>query len=319
MQKNEITTYLLGRITGGVLTLLCVSALAFFATALAPGNPASVLLGNMATPERVAAITKSMGLDQPLPVRYFLWLEATLQGNLGTSNLSFRPVNDLVMAAIPVTLQLAGMSLALAVLVAIPLGLILAQNRASWWTRPVSAIVTLGISVPGFWVGLLLIMVFSVTFKLLPSGGYVPIGRNIGGNLRAMILPTLTLAIYLIPSLVRFVRVTATSVLREDYVDTARAKGVSSTAILLRHVAPNTLITTITYVGLQLGVLISGAILVEIIFAIPGIGRLGMNAVLNRDYPVIQGVVLFAASGYVVVNLLIDLTYALIDPRVRAR
>jgi len=311
--------YMLGRIIGGLLTLLCVSALAFFATALAPGNPAAVLLGNMATPERVAAITKLMGLDQPLPMRYAVWLRETLQGNLGTSNLSFRPVNDLVLAALPATLELAIASLVLAVVIAIPLGLVLAQRRDRWWTRPISGIVTLGISVPGFWVGLLLIVLFSVTLKLLPSGGFVPLGRSLSGNLRSMVLPTLTLAIYLIPSLVRFVRVTAVSVLREDYIDTARAKGVGPTAILLRHVAPNTLITTITYIGLQLGVLISGAIVVEIIFAIPGLGRLGLNAVLNRDYPVIQGVVLLAAAGYVVVNLAIDLTYALIDPRVRAR
>ncbi len=311
--------YLLVRILGGVVTLFCVSALAFFATALAPGNPAAVLLGNLATPERIAVVTEQMGLDKPLPIRYFIWLREMLQGNLGTSNLSFKPVNDLVLAALPPTLELAALSLALAIVIAIPMGLILAQNRDRWWTRPLSGLVTLGISVPGFWVGLLLIVVFSMTFKLLPSGGYVPMTRSVSGNLRAMILPVLTLAIYLIPSLVRFVRVTAANVLREDYIDTARAKGAGRWRILLQHVAPNTLIPTITYIGLQLGVLISGAIVIEIIFSIPGLGRLGMNAVLNRDYPVIQGVVLLAATGYVVVNLLIDLAYSLIDPRIRTR
>lgn len=311
--------YLLVRILGGVVTLFCVSALAFFATALAPGNPAAVLLGNLATPERIAVVTEQMGLDKPLPIRYFIWLREMLQGNLGTSNLSFKPVNDLVLAALPPTLELAALSLALAIVIAIPMGLILAQNRDRWWTRPLSGLVTLGISVPGFWVGLLLIVVFSMTLKLLPSGGYVPMTRSVSGNLRAMILPVLTLAIYLIPSLVRFVRVTAANVLREDYIDTARAKGAGRWRILLQHVAPNTLIPTITYIGLQLGVLISGAIVIEIIFSIPGLGRLGMNAVLNRDYPVIQGVVLLAATGYVVVNLLIDLAYSLIDPRIRTR
>lgn len=311
--------YLLVRILGGVVTLFCVSALAFFATALAPGNPASVLLGNLATPERIAAITEQMGLDKPLPIRYAIWLKETLQGNLGTSNLSFKPVNDLVLAALPPTLELAALSLALAVIIAIPIGLILAQNRNRWWTRPLSGLVTLGISVPGFWVGLMLIVLFSMTLKLLPSGGYVPMSRSVSGNLRAMILPVLTLAIYLIPALVRFVRVTAATVLREDYIDTARAKGAGTWRILLQHVAPNTLIPTITYIGLQLGVLISGAIIIEIIFSIPGLGRLGMNAVLNRDYPVIQGVVLLAATGYVVVNLLIDVAYSLIDPRIRTR
>jgi len=309
--------YIFGRVIGGLITLLCVSALAFFATALAPGNPAAVLLGNMATPERVEAINKLMGLDQPLLVRYGVWLREVLQGNLGNSNLSFRPVLGLIGAALPATLELAALSLVVAVLISIPLGLLMAHKHNSWWMRPLSGFVTLGISVPGFWVGLLLIVIFSVWLHLLPSGGFVPLTRNLGGNLRSLILPTLTLVIYLTPSLVRFVRVAAAAVLREDYVDTARAKGAGIGRIMLRHVAPNTLISTITYIGLQLGLLISGTIIIEVIFAIPGIGRLGMSAVLNRDYPVIQGVVLVAATGYVVVNLLVDLAYSLIDPRVR--
>ncbi|MBL8581719.1 MAG: ABC transporter permease [Rhizobiaceae bacterium] len=311
--------FLLGRAAGAIVTLFCVSALAFFATALAPGNPAAVLLGNMATPERVEAVTRQMGLDQPPAVRYVIWLRETLSGNLGTSNLSFKPVNELLAAALPPTLQLALTSMLVAVIVAIPLGLILAQNRDRWWSGPTSALVTLGISVPGFWVGLLLIITMSVWLKLLPSAGYVPLSRSVSGNLRSMVLPVVTLSIYLVPPLVRFVRVAAIEVLREGYVDTARAKGVRPSSILLRHVAPNTLITTITYIGLQLGVLISGAIVVEVIFSIPGIGRLGMNAVLNRDYPVVQGVVLVTAAGYVLVNLAIDIAYAFIDPRVRAR
>jgi peptide/nickel transport system permease protein len=311
--------YLLGRVFGGLITLFCVTGLAFFATALAPGNPAAVLLGNMATPERIEAVTRQLGLDQPLPVRYGLWIRETLAGNLGTSSVSFKPVLDLLAVAAFPTLQLALASLVVAVAVAIPLGLLLAQNRNSWWSRPISSLITIGISVPGFWVGLMLIVLFSVTFRLLPSGGYVPPSRDLVGNIRSLVLPVTTLAVYLIPSLVRFVRVTAISVLREDYIDTARAKGVAPAAILLRHVAPNTLVTTITYIGLQLGVLISGAVVVELIFSIPGLGRLGLNAVLNRDYPVVQGVVLLAATGYVVVNLAIDLAYALIDPRVRAR
>lgn len=312
-------TFLIGRVLGGLATLFCVSALAFFATALAPGNPAAVLLGNMATPERVEAVTRQMGLDQPMPVRYLVWLKETIHGNLGTSNLSFKPVNDLLLTALPPTLELAFASLIIAVLVALPLGLILAQNENRWWSRPTSALVTVGISVPGFWVGLLLIITFSVWLQLLPSAGYVPISRSFSGNVRSMVLPVTTLVIYLVPPLVRFVRVSALEILREAYIDTARAKGVGPLAILLRHVAPNTLITTITYIGLQLGVLISGAIVIEVIFSIPGIGRLGMNAVLNRDYPVIQGVVLVAACGYVLVNLLIDVTYVFIDPRVRTK
>jgi peptide/nickel transport system permease protein len=314
-----VLRYLAGRLAGALLTLTCVSALAFFATALAPGNPASVLLGNMATPERVAAIEKQLGLDQPLPTRYLLWLEQTAQGNLGTSNLSFRPVVDLLAAALPVTLELAALSLALAVLVGIPAGLVLAQQRHRRWTKLALPAITLGVSVPGFWVGLLLILAFSVWLRLLPSGGYVAFAKSPWENLRHMILPAVSLAIYLAPALVRFVRVAAQTVLREDYIDTARAKGIGAARVLFRHVAPNTLIVTLTYIGLQLGVLISGAIVIEVIFALPGIGRLGMSAVLNRDYPVIQGVVLVSATAYVLVNLLVDLAYGLIDPRVRTR
>ncbi|MEP0323769.1 ABC transporter permease [Bauldia litoralis] len=311
--------YVAGRMAGAALTLLCVSALAFFATALAPGNPAAVLLGTMATPERVEAVTRQLGLDQPLPTRFMIWLGETVQGNLGVSNLSHKPVTGLLRDALPVTLELAGLSLLLAVLVAVPTGLILAQKRDRWWSKPAMAVITLGISVPGFWVGLMLIVLFAVTWRILPSGGYVPVSRGLGLNLRSMILPTLSLAIYLAPALIRFVRVTAQSVLKEPFVDTARAKGLGNFRILFRHVAPNTWINTMTFVGLQLGVLISGAIVIEVIFSLPGIGRLGLNAVLNRDYPVVQGVVLVAAVGYVFVNLAIDLAYGLVDPRVRTR
>jgi len=311
--------YLSARLAGSVITLFCVTTLAFFATALAPGSPASVLLGNMATPERVAAISKQLGLDKPLPTRYILWLEQTLRGNLGTSNLSFRPVSELIAAALPVTLELAFLSLILSVLVAFPVGLILAQMRHCRWTNAAMAAITLGVSVPGFWVGLVLIVAFAVRLRWLPSGGYVPLSGDPLGNFRHMVLPTMSLAIYLAPALARFVRVAAQEVLREEYIDTARSKGISTVRLLFRHVAPNTLVVTLTYLGLQLGVLISGAIVIEVIFALPGVGRLGMSAVLNRDYPVIQGVVLVTATGYVVVNLVIDLTYGLIDPRIRAR
>jgi peptide/nickel transport system permease protein len=311
--------YLVRRLAGALFTLLLVSALAFFATALAPGNPASVLLGNMATPERVAAVSRQFGLDKPLPTRYLLWLNQTLHGNLGTSNLSFQPVASLLGSALPVTLELAALSLALAVLVAFPAGLALAQQRERRWTKFTMAAITLGISVPGFWVGLLLIVVFAVELRVLPSGGYVSLSEDPLGNLRCMVLPTLSLAIYLIPALVRFVRVEAQGVFREEYIDTARSKGVSARRLLLRHVGPNTLVVTLTYIGLQLGVLISGAIVIEVIFALPGIGRLGLTAVMNRDYPVVQGVVLVAAVGYVVVNLLVDLAYGLIDPRIGTR
>jgi peptide/nickel transport system permease protein len=311
--------YLGGRLAGALLTLICVSVLSFFATALAPGDPVAAQLGYLATPERIAEVSKELGLDRPLPVRYVKWFAQIAQGNLGESNLSHRPVSGLVAIAVPVTLELTLLSLALAVAVAVPLGLLLAQQRGRWWAKPLMAGITLGISVPGFWVGLMLIVLFAVTLGILPSGGFVPLSRSVTGNLSHILLPAVSLAIYMAPALVRFVRVTAQAVLREDYVDTARSKGISNARLLVRHVAPNTWINTMTYIGLQLGVLLSGAIVVETIFALPGLGRLGLTAVLNRDYPVIQGVVLLASVGYVLVNLVIDLTYGLVDPRVRVR
>lgn len=311
--------YLIGRLTGAAIALLGVSTLAFFATALAPGNPAAVLLGTMATPERVAVVSKQLGLDKPLPFRYVRWLEEAILGNLGTSNINLKPVTSLLADALPITLELAAISLFLAVLTGMPAGLFLAQRNDRRWARPVLACITLGVSVPGFWVGLMLIIFFAVGLGVLPSGGYMPVTEGLVLNLKHMALPALTLSIYLTPALVRFVRVTALRILREDYIKTARSKGISGNRILLYHVAPNTLIPTLTYIGLQLGVLVSGAIVIEVVFALPGLGRLGLNAVLNRDYPVIQGVVLVVASGYVIANLLVDLAYGFVDPRVRLR
>jgi peptide/nickel transport system permease protein len=296
-----------------------VTVVTFFATALAPGNPAEVLLGTYATPERLAAIAAEFGLDKPVVVRYWYWIKETLQGNLGESTLSHQPVTSLLAQALPVTFELTLFALLLAILFAVPVGLALGEHSRRWWARPVMFVVTLGISVPGFWVGLMLITLFAVELGILPPSGYVPFTEDPLANLESMVLPALTLSLYLGPPLVRFLRATSIGVFQEDYVKTARAKGLGRRRVLLRHVAPNTLIPTITYLGLQLGGLISGAIITEVIFALPGMGRLGLNAVLNRDYPVAQGVVLVVATGYVVVNLLVDLAYGLIDPRVRVR
>jgi peptide/nickel transport system permease protein len=311
--------YLIWRLSGALVTLFVVTILSFLTTALVPGNPAEVLLGTYATPERLAAIAHEFGLDKPLWERYAYWLKEVLQGNLGTSTLSHQPITSLLGTALPVTLELALFSLLLAVCFAVPAGLLLATHRNRWWARPAMFVITLGISIPGFWVGLMLILVFAVKLGVLPAGGYVPFTQDPVENLRSMILPSITLSLYLAPPLVRFLRATAVGVLREDYVKTARAKGLSGRKLLFRHVGPNTFIPAVTYLGLQLGLLISGAIITEVIFSLPGMGRLGLNAILSRDYPAAQGVVLVVAAGYVVVNLAVDLAYGLIDPRVRVR
>lgn len=309
--------YLLRRLTSSLVTLLGVSVLAFFTTALVPGNPAEVLLGTEATPARLAAVTHEFGLDKPIWVRYLLWLEHVLRGDFGISTLSQQPVASLLTNALPVTLELSFFSLFLATAFALPVGLWLGDKNRHWWTRPIMFVITIGVSVPGFWVGLMMIVIFAVKLGVLPPGGYVPFTEDPAGNLQHMILPSVTLALYLTPPLVRFLRSTVVSVLRDDYIKTARAKGISGNRVLFRHIAPNSLIPTITYVGLQVGVLISGAIVTEVIFALPGMGSLGLNAILNRDYPVVQGVVLVVAAGYVLANVIVDMAYTVIDPRVR--
>jgi peptide/nickel transport system permease protein len=276
-----------------------------------------VLLGTYASPERVRELTHSLGLDQPLGLRYFYWLREAVQGNLGASTLSHDSVTSLLGRALTVTVELSLLALALALLVALPGGLWLGSRSDRWWTRPIMLLVTIGVSIPGFWLGLMLIVLFSVKLAWLPAGGYVPFVDDPVGNLKSMVLPSVTLAIWLAPPIVRFLRAATVGVMREDYVSTARSKGMSGSRLLARHVAPNAAIPTLTYLGLQLGTLIGGAIVTEVIFALPGMGRLGLNAILDRDYPVVQGVVLAVAAGYVALNLLIDVLYGLIDPRVR--
>jgi peptide/nickel transport system permease protein len=252
-------------------------------------------------------------------VRYGYWLKEVLEGNLGSSTLSHQAVTTLLRTAVPVSLELTFFALLIAVAFAFPVGLLLGTNADRRWARPSMFAITLGISVPGFWVGLMLIYIFSVELGWLPAGGYVPFTEDPIENLRSMVLPSITLSLYLAPPLVRFLRANAVGVLREDYVKAARSKGLSRRRLVFRHVAPNTYIPALTYLGLQLGVLISGAIITEVIFGLPGMGRLGLNAILSRDYPVAQGVVLIVAAWYIFVNLSVDLLYGLIDPRVRVQ
>ena len=309
--------YLTRRIVSAVLALLGVSVLAFCTTALVPGNPAEVLLGAEATPQRVAQLTRQMGLDRPLPVRYFYWLRSALEGNLGHSTLSGQPVTTLVASGLKVTLELSVLSVIVALLIAIPLGLLIGSKNDRWWTPHLMFGLTIGMSVPGFVTGLILIIIFSVKLGWFPAGGFVPFTSDPVGNLKSMVLPCTALALWLAPPLTRFLRANTVGVMREEYVKTAIAKGMTNRRLLLGHVAPNAGIPMITYLGLQLGTLIGGAIVTEVIFALPGMGRLGLNSILDRDFPVVQGVVLVVAAGYIIVNLLIDLLYGVVDPRVR--
>jgi len=312
-----VVGYLTRRIVSAVLALLGVSVLAFCTTALVPGNPAEVLLGAEATPQRVAQLTSQMGLYRPLPVRYFYWLRSALEGNLGHSTLSGEAVTTLVANGLKVTVELSVLSIIVSLLIAIPLGLLIGSKNDRWWTPHLMFGLTIGMSVPGFVTGLILIIIFSVNLGWFPAGGFVPFTADPVGNLKSMVLPVTALAFWLAPPLTRFLRANTVGVMREEYVKTAISKGMTNRRLLLGHVAPNAGIPMITYLGLQLGTLIGGAIVTEVIFALPGMGRLGLNSILDRDYPVVQGVVLVVAAGYIIVNLLIDLLYGVVDPRVR--
>lgn len=314
---SSFPRYLIRRLIGGLITLIGVSVLAFTTTALVPGNAADILLGSYATPARVEALTRQLGLNGPLYERYAKWLWTIFHGDLGASALSGQSVASILAQALPVTLELTVLTVVVSVLVAVPVSLVMAEWSSRWWSRVLAWLINLGISVPGFVVGILLIIVVAVEVHAFPSGGYVRLGSSMGQNLRSMALPTVTLAIYICPALTRFMRARSVDILRREFIEVARAKGITRARLLARHVAPNTAVMSLTFLGLQLGSLISGAIVTEVVFSLPGMGQAGLNALLNRDYPVVQGVVLVVGSGYVIINLLVDILYGLLDPRIR--
>ena len=254
-----------------------------------PGNAAEVILGSYATPARVRTVTRQMGLDQPLLVRYGKWLWAVLHGNLGASVLSPMSVDGILAQSFPVTLELTIFALTLSILVAVPLGLLLAEKGEKWWSRPAMGVLSLGISVPGFVFGMVLIIAFAVELHILPSGGYVGFAASPGQNLKDLVLPTITLSIYVAPALTRFVRGRSVEVLREEYIDVARAEGLSRQRSLSLHVAPDTAVMSLTYFGLQFGGLLGGAIVKEVMFGLPGLGATGLDAYCLVTIPSSRG------------------------------
>jgi peptide/nickel transport system permease protein len=297
--------------------LLLISLVVFVMMALVPGNPATIIAGAEATPEMLAATTKRLGLDQPLHVRYIIWLSGVVQGDLGTSILTRQPVTKLLLGALPVTVELALLSLALAITIAVPVGILTAMKRRQLADRALMAFTLLAISLPTFWTGLIMILIFAVRLRVLPASGFVPATADIAENLKSLLLPTLSLGTFLSGPLTRMVRSGMLEVLGQDYVRTARAKGLDQWTIVHRHVLRNMMIPVVTFLGLQLGGVLGGAIITEEVFGLPGIGRLAVGAILSRDYPLIQGCVMIGALAYALPNLLVDLLYGLLDPRVR--
>jgi peptide/nickel transport system permease protein len=309
--------YFLGRLAIAVPTLFIVTIIVFGLQHLLPGDPALALLGEDRSPEAYEQVRRQYNLDKPVPVQYAIWIANALTGDLGVSLRTKKPVAELIAEKLPVTIQLALMSMAIALLIGIPTGILSAVKKNSLWDYAANVLGLSGQSVPTFWLGIMLILLFSVRWGVLPASGYVSPFESLADNLRAMIMPAFVLGAALAAVMMRHTRGAMLSVLRSDYVRTARAKGLSERRVILRHALRNALIPIITLGALQLGQLLSGAVLTEQVFTIPGFGKLIVDAVFNRDYAVVQGVVLVTATAYIGLNLMADMAYFLVNPRLR--
>lgn len=310
--------YVLKRLLVALPTLLLVAAAVFVLMRLVPGDPAQLQLGDAATPEAVADLRAAWGLDQPLPVQFALWLGRAAAGDLGRSITNGEAVAPLILDRFAVTAAIVLLAVALAVLIAVPLGTLAAWRQDSAGDVLAVALATVLLSIPSFWLGLILLLVFGVTLGWLPVVGYVPFSEDAHAALAYIILPVATLALVETGVLLRMARASTVEVLRLDYIAHARAKGVPEGRVLARHAFPNAFAPTLTLVGLVLGNLLGGIAVIETVFTLPGLGRLLVDAIFARDYPVVQGVMLFVAAIYVAVNLVVDLLYPVFDPRVAA-
>ena len=309
--------YLIPRLAESVVTFVLVTIVVFIGVRALPGDPARALAGEESDPATVEAVRHSFGLDQPIPVQYVKYVGNALHGDLGTSSRTGLPVASSIGHAIPVTLQLSIFAIAIAALIGIGAGLIAAVRRrgpANWAANSVALI---GLSVPSFWLGLMGVLVFAIAYPILPASGFVSVFDNPVESFRHLLMPAVVLGSGLAAVIMRQTRSAMIDALSTDYVRTAKAKGLGGSQVVVGHALRNSLIVVTTIVGLQLGALISGAVVTEQIFVLPGFGKLTIDAVFTRDYPMIQGVVLVTATAYIVINLLVDLLYSVIDPRVR--
>ena len=312
-----MTRYLLSRFAGMVIVMLIVAALVFFITRLAPGDPAAVMLGEQATAADIAQLRASYGLDKPLPVQFVLWLSELAKGNLGQSIFLQRPVTQALLERAEPTFFLTLFSIAIAMLIGVPCGIAAAVWRGKAVDQAFSGFAMLGASIPSFWLGLIMMQIFAVSLGWFPVAGYGDPGVPLSNRLHHLILPSIVLGLVNSALILRFTRASMLDALGEDHIRTARAKGVSEFRVVLHHALRNALIPVITVVGLTFALLIGGAIVTETVFGLPGIGNLVVSAVLRRDYPVIQGALLVISGIYVLINFVIDLLYAAVDPRVR--
>jgi peptide/nickel transport system permease protein len=314
-----VIEFLVRRAFISAVTLLLISLIVFTGVRMIPGDPARVLAGTDADAAGLEEIREKYGLNAPLPLQYVRWLGLAVRGELGESIRTRSPVAGTVAIKLPITVELTCLSLLVALAIAIPAGVVAAVRRNTVWDVLASGVSLCGVSVPNFWLGIMLILLVSVRFGWLPASGFVPLDEDPIGNLKRMLMPALVLGTGLAAVLMRQTRNAMIEVLSADYVRTARAKGLAQRAVVVRHALRNGLIPVVTILGLQMGALMGGAVVTEQIFVLPGFGRLIVEAVFTRDYPVVQGVVLITASSYVLINLLVDVSYTVLNPRIRIR
>ena len=309
--------YVLRRLLATVPVMLIVAVLVFLMLRLTPSDPAAIIAGDTATTEQVVEIRKRLGLDQPIATQFYIWGARTLQGDFGESFFFKKQVAELILERLEPTLSLALLTIVLAVLIAVPLGTLAAWRHGGWLDNIVMGFSVLGFSVPVFVVGYLLIYVFAIQLNWLPVQGYQRIGLGVGGWFLRLILPALTLCVIYVALIARITRTSVLEVMNEDYIRTARAKGQTEGKVLIRHALANAAVPIVTVIGLGVALLIGGVVVTESVYTIPGLGRLTVDAVLARDYPTIQAVILLFSFAYVLVNLAVDLAYTFLDPRIR--
>jgi peptide/nickel transport system permease protein len=309
--------YILRRLLLLIPTVLGVTVIVFLMMRFIPGDPVSLLLGDYYTPEVADAIRQEYGLDRPLHMQYLLWLKRMVTGDWGNSIIAKRPIFDDLLRRLPITMELVVLAMSVALLIAIPAGVLAALRPYSWHDYTAMTTALIGVSVPEFFMGVLLILGFALAWDIFPAVGYVSPTQSVLGNLSHMILPAVTLALPRAALLTRLIRASMLEVIRLDYVTTARAKGVWERSVVLKHALKNALIPTVTVLGIQIGFLMGGAIVVETVFAVPGVGSFGVAAISLRDYPQVQAFVLLVSVSFVLSNLAVDILYAFLDPRIR--
>jgi peptide/nickel transport system permease protein len=316
-REDVMYTYILKRLVSLVPVMLILSLVIFLLMRSLLGDPSASIAGQEADQATIARVHHDLGLDRPIYVQYWRWLENACQGNLGKSFRNHLPVTKVMLERLPVTLELAFISILMAIVIAFPLGIWSALRQGSGLDRVVSGFAAFAVAMPNFWIGILLIFIFAIQLRWLPPAGYVPMSRGLAENLWLMVLPSLTLSLYYAGTLIRYVRDTMCDVLGQRYILAARGKGVPQRKVILSHALKNALIPTITVLGVETSKLFGGAVITETIFDLPGMGRLMVEAIFYRDYPVLQGTILFMAVSVLFISLIVDLMYALLDPRIK--